>query len=339
MRCSQSRPCSPDRSLVVLAQDAASILSEPEVLRRRPRNKPTPDRGLSSSRTGRDVRRSNRNATPDFEPKPIPKAEPFRAPSQKPIASSDSLADGRHEAATADTGGQPRPETERESESQPIRSTPRRSALNAEAVRRVEPHQPQPRMPDADPRAPARIPNRASPFGRPERQSRSDVKALEKRWEASFENHDVSVTRDWWRMIRRHFLERQGRWKGDMIAEAEERQERLQFRRLARNDRPQCCTGVAVVTGIATETGKTTVGGKPFQAYRFTDTWMERNGKWQCVAASAWRFRRSNAESVTRWTLRRRQYRAVSDLVSTPLRMIAMVAIERLRGGYCCANC
>ena len=45
--------------------------------------------------------------------------------------------------------------------------------------------------------------------------------------------------------------------------------------------------GIAVVTGVARETGKTTAGKAFSQAYRFTDTWMERNGVWQCVAASA----------------------------------------------------
>ena len=43
----------------------------------------------------------------------------------------------------------------------------------------------------------------------------------------------------------------------------------------------------AVVTGIARETGKTPAGKAFSHAYRFTDTWMERNGQWQCVAASA----------------------------------------------------
>ena len=44
---------------------------------------------------------------------------------------------------------------------------------------------------------------------------------------------------------------------------------------------------VAVVTGIARETGKTTTGKTFSQAYRFTDTWVERNGQWQCVSAQA----------------------------------------------------
>jgi ketosteroid isomerase-like protein len=44
---------------------------------------------------------------------------------------------------------------------------------------------------------------------------------------------------------------------------------------------------VAVVTGIAKETGKTKAGKTFSHAYRFTDTWVERNGEWQCVAAHA----------------------------------------------------
>lgn len=44
---------------------------------------------------------------------------------------------------------------------------------------------------------------------------------------------------------------------------------------------------VAVVTGVARETGKTMTGKAFSQAYRFTDTWVERNGQWQCVSAQA----------------------------------------------------
>ena len=44
---------------------------------------------------------------------------------------------------------------------------------------------------------------------------------------------------------------------------------------------------IAVVTGIARESGNTPAGKAFSHAYRFTDTWMERNGIWQCVAAHA----------------------------------------------------
>jgi len=43
--------------------------------------------------------------------------------------------------------------------------------------------------------------------------------------------------------------------------------------------------GVAVVVGTAHEKG-TTKDGKPFdRTFRFTDTWVQRGGQWQCVAS------------------------------------------------------
>ena len=46
-------------------------------------------------------------------------------------------------------------------------------------------------------------------------------------------------------------------------------------------------SNVAVVTGIAKESGKTKSGKAFSHTYRFTDTWVERDGEWQCVAAQA----------------------------------------------------
>ncbi|MBA2584864.1 MAG: DUF4440 domain-containing protein [Chthoniobacterales bacterium] len=44
---------------------------------------------------------------------------------------------------------------------------------------------------------------------------------------------------------------------------------------------------VAVVTGITKEVGKTPEGRSFEHRYHFTDTWMERSGKWQCIASHA----------------------------------------------------
>ncbi len=43
----------------------------------------------------------------------------------------------------------------------------------------------------------------------------------------------------------------------------------------------------AVVTGIATEVGKTKDGKAFKRNFRWTDAWVDRNGKWQCVASQA----------------------------------------------------
>jgi ketosteroid isomerase-like protein len=46
-------------------------------------------------------------------------------------------------------------------------------------------------------------------------------------------------------------------------------------------------SGVAVVVGTAREKGTGKDGKALDRAYRFTDTWVDRNGKWQCVASQA----------------------------------------------------
>ena len=42
---------------------------------------------------------------------------------------------------------------------------------------------------------------------------------------------------------------------------------------------------VAVVTGVARETGTTPDGKRFTNRRRFTDTWVKRNGKWRCIAS------------------------------------------------------
>jgi len=44
-------------------------------------------------------------------------------------------------------------------------------------------------------------------------------------------------------------------------------------------------TPVAVVTGILVVKGRDKKGKKFTNRYRFTDTWLYRNGKWQAIAA------------------------------------------------------
>jgi ketosteroid isomerase-like protein len=43
-------------------------------------------------------------------------------------------------------------------------------------------------------------------------------------------------------------------------------------------------TNVATVTGTTTEKGKDKEGKQFNRSYVWVDTWMERNGKWECIA-------------------------------------------------------
>lgn len=114
------------------------------------------------------------------------------------------------------------------------------------------------------------------------------MKVLEQRWEGSFMTHDLSVIDQ---LVAEDFVGTSASGKlgtkATMIAQA----------RKDRNDYTSAVSGdmivhsfapnVAVVTGVARETGKTPEGKTFSHAIRFTDTWVERDGRWQCVAASA----------------------------------------------------
>jgi ketosteroid isomerase-like protein len=112
------------------------------------------------------------------------------------------------------------------------------------------------------------------------------LKDYENRWEASFVSHDPSVSQP---MMANDFVSVY--WDGKMMNKSEVLaqikkdkdtyksavNEKLAVHMFGRN--------VAVVVGTAHEKG-TTKDGKMFdRQLRFTDTWVERNGRWQCVAS------------------------------------------------------
>jgi ketosteroid isomerase-like protein len=114
------------------------------------------------------------------------------------------------------------------------------------------------------------------------------LKALEERWEGSFVTHDISVIEQ---CVAEDFVGTSSSGKlgnkSTMISEA--RKDKNIYTSAVSGDMIVHSFGpnIAVVTGIARESGKTPAGKAFSHAYRFTDTWVERNGEWQCVAAHA----------------------------------------------------
>jgi ketosteroid isomerase-like protein len=114
------------------------------------------------------------------------------------------------------------------------------------------------------------------------------LKALEEHWEGSFVTHDISVIEQ---LVAEDFVGTSSSGKlgnkSTMISEA--RKDKNVYTSAVSGDMTVHSFGpnVAVVTGIAREAGKTPAGKAFSHAYRFTDTWVERNGEWQCVAAHA----------------------------------------------------
>ena len=112
------------------------------------------------------------------------------------------------------------------------------------------------------------------------------LKDNENRWEAAVASHDATVAQS---MVANDF---QGvYWDGKVLSKSSliglgkkdkdtyksAMNEKLSVRSYGSN--------VSVVVGTAHEKG-TGKDGKPFDhVYRFTDTWVDRGGNWQCVAS------------------------------------------------------
>ena len=114
------------------------------------------------------------------------------------------------------------------------------------------------------------------------------MRGLETRWQAAVVKHDVGVIDE---LIADDFVgtSSTGRLGSKSTLMYELKSDKSTYESAAARSMMVRAYGgrVAVVTGIAKEAG-TTSGKKRFSSSRrFTDTWMERNGKWQCIASHA----------------------------------------------------
>jgi len=112
------------------------------------------------------------------------------------------------------------------------------------------------------------------------------LKDNENRWEASYPAHDVSVAQS---LVANDFAGVY--WDGKVMSKSgviSEIKKDKDTYKSATNEKLAVHTygpNVAVIVGTAREKG-TGKDGKAFdRTFRFTDTWMLRNGQWQCVAS------------------------------------------------------
>jgi ketosteroid isomerase-like protein len=117
---------------------------------------------------------------------------------------------------------------------------------------------------------------------------RAAVRGLERKWQDAIVEHDVSLVDD---LVADDFVgtSSTGRvgTKSTLLYEMR-RDENTYKSATARNMAVRAYgQNVAVVTGVASENGTTPRGQRFSTSRRFTDTWMQRNGKWQCIASHA----------------------------------------------------
>jgi hypothetical protein len=133
--------------------------------------------------------------------------------------------------------------------------------------------------------SPAASPS-ASPTGK-KMSVEATLKDMENKWEASFASHDPSVAQSY---LAADFIgvHHKGKilGKSGLIAEYKKDKDTYTSAKNEKLDVHTYGNNVAVVVGRAREKG-TGKDGKFDRVYLFTDTWMERNGQWQCIASQA----------------------------------------------------
>ncbi len=112
------------------------------------------------------------------------------------------------------------------------------------------------------------------------------LKDNENRWSAAIARHDTATIES---MVAPDFTGVNSKGKVQnrraMLAEVKGDKDTYTSTKAEKLDVHMYGSGVAVVVGMANEKG-TGKDGKAFdRTYRFTDTWMDRGGNWQCIAS------------------------------------------------------
>jgi outer membrane biosynthesis protein TonB len=214
--------------------------------------------------------------TPTLEAIPSPTLEPIASPPPKPIAIPTPRPTMTPRPKPTPT---PRPTPTPKPKPTPTpRPTPTPKPTPTPTPRAIATPMPKPTPISAE--SPAADQNQGD--------IASKLKTLEERWEGSFATHDISVIEQ---LVAEDFVGTSSSGKlgnkSTMISEA--RKDKNVYASAVSGDMIVHSFGpsVAVVTGVARESGKTPARKAFSHAYRFTDTWVERNGEWKCVAASA----------------------------------------------------
>ena len=114
------------------------------------------------------------------------------------------------------------------------------------------------------------------------------LKDLENRWEGSIPSHDPSVAQS---VLADDFVGVTSKGKllnkSGILSEIKKDTDTYTSATNGRMDVRVFGAQFAVVSGSSTEVGKDKDGKAFNRSFRWTDTWVERNNKWQCVASQA----------------------------------------------------
>lgn len=199
-----------------------------------------------------------------------PGQQMFRTPS--PDAGSAPKEEGKGEpTVSVPTSEEQAPEPERPPETPKPSAAPKKGKSQQKS-------KPTPAAAEPD-TAPA-----PSPINR--RNEEATLKELEDNWQSAIMAHNAAIVD---LLVAPDFagVDRNGKFinKSAIIAEVKNDKDTYQVEKNEKVNVHLYGPTIAVVTGSTRSKG-TTKAGKAFdRAYRYTDTWVQREGKWQCVAS------------------------------------------------------
>lgn len=262
-------------ALVILACAGSSFSQDAAAPIRRSSPSPTPTATPQEEREEPTPARAERATTPE------PTARPTAT--QTPAAPPEEAQPEPPRATPAEAKASPAPTAR-------AAATPRRNIREEPPVRAVEKRPrgeravtPRPSVDDWSNRASRPTFDLSSDgFG----QIAATIRGQEKKWQAAIKNGNVDVIEE---LLADDFVgtSSNGRTasKSTMLATLRRDKNTYQTARVSGMSVRSPSPGVAVVTGVATETGLTADGKKFRASRRFTDTWVERGGRWKCVAS------------------------------------------------------
>jgi len=114
------------------------------------------------------------------------------------------------------------------------------------------------------------------------------IRDIEEKWEASVKNHDLSVPETYLADDYRG-VSSKGKimTKSNLISEIKKDTDVYSSTKNSKVDVRVFGGQYAVATGISTEEGKDKAGQSFKRSFRWTDVWVLRKDKWQCVATQS----------------------------------------------------
>ena len=133
-------------------------------------------------------------------------------------------------------------------------------------------------------------PSSSTTAAMPEKKSTAEatIRDIEDKWEGSVKNHDTSVAQAYL-ADDFHGVSSKGKLlkKSDLLSEIKKDTDAYSSTKNGKVEVRVYGGQFAVATGTSTEEGKDKAGQAFKRTFRWTDAWVLRNDKWQCVASQS----------------------------------------------------